>query len=120
MSLFTDRRAYDSDDVDRYSGWWGSELGEQGQMGSRLWTLIRKTHYTGIENDVFNMASEALQWMIEDKVASDITIEVSSPNNYAVSMRIRVIRNQKLIKELKFENLWELLDTYKEYADLNQ
>ena len=110
MSLFLNRRAYVSDEVDEFGGWWGSQLGDQGECGSRLWTLKRGKHSEGIEDKVFNMASEALQWMIADGVCSDLTIEVYSPNNFTVAMNIRVFRDQKLIKELKFQNLWDMLD----------
>lgn len=84
LSLFIDRRA-ESDDVppsgdssDR-RGWWGDQFAavEGDRIGSRLWLLDRSTLTNETLLKATQYVTEALQWMIDDKVVASIPIAVT-------------------------------------------
>lgn len=79
LSLFTDRRAADDDvppsgDPTDRRGWWADEFLEVpgDRYGSRLWLLARakRTNETVLRAKEY--ISEALAWMLEDRVASAV------------------------------------------------
>lgn len=72
LSLFTDRLAEPDDvlpanDGDR-RGWWA------GETGSRLWELWREKQTKATRLRAEKYVREALLWMLEDKIASEIII----------------------------------------------
>lgn len=77
ISLFTRRQANkddklpDSNNSDRM-GWWADSYADvPGRlMGSRLWLLNRSKATADVPPTAANFAVEALQWMVEDGVAS--------------------------------------------------
>lgn len=84
LSLFTDRRA-ENDDVppsgaasDR-RGWWADQFAviEGDRYGSRLWLLDRATLTNETLLQAKAYATEALQWMIDDKVVASIPLTVT-------------------------------------------
>lgn len=85
ISLLTDRRA-DPDDqlpdddgrpkaipADR-RGWCGDALSDD-RIGSRLWLLVREKQTEETRQRAIFYAKEALQWLIEDGLASEVAIE---------------------------------------------
>lgn len=79
MSLFTDRRANADDplpypNADR-RGWWADAYADvQGDlMGSRLWLLNRAKLTQDTLNRAEEYCEEALQWLVEDKVATSVS-----------------------------------------------
>ena len=82
LSLMLDRRAEDddvlpSDDGDR-RGWWADELAavEGDLVGSRLWLLDRSKRREDIVRRADEMVREALAWMLEDRVAASLDVEI--------------------------------------------
>lgn len=75
ISLFTDRVARDDDaiDGDDRRGWWG-DLGEEHNIGSRLWLLRRKKLDQPVAQKAEDYAREALQWLIIDGVVSSVMV----------------------------------------------
>lgn len=80
LSLFTDRRAEPGDvlpdgETDR-RGWWADALpvvtGDK--FGSRLWLLSRSKRTPDVLSRAEQYAKEALQWLIDDKVAARILV----------------------------------------------
>jgi phage gp46-like protein len=80
LSLFTNRRALPGDvlpvaGMDQ-QGWWGDTqsplLNEQ--IGSRLWLLARSKTTPEVLTKAEDIAREALQWLIDDKVASTVDV----------------------------------------------
>ncbi|MEA1063949.1 phage GP46 family protein [Erwinia sp. HR93] len=66
ISLFTDRRAQDSDELpgtdgDR-RGWWGDSYRDR-PIGSRLWLLSREKTLQSVLGRAAAYALEALQWL---------------------------------------------------------
>ncbi|ENC8725120.1 TPA: hypothetical protein IBV46_003458 [Escherichia coli] len=75
ISLFTDRRALASDVIpdgtrDR-RGWWGDSFREY-PIGSRLWLLSREKTLTSVVSRAQAYADEALAWLRQSGVASDV------------------------------------------------
>ncbi len=84
ISLFTDRRAsaeqippeYPQDDL---RGYWGdiTNASATDQTGSLLWLLAREKQSPQILSRAEQYCREALAWMIEDMVASTISVTAS-------------------------------------------
>ncbi len=85
LSLFSDRRANDDDvppsgDPRDRRGWWADQFSEvEGdKIGSLLWLLDRSKRTNETVLRAKQYASEALAWMIDDRVVAsvDVTVEV--------------------------------------------
>lgn len=79
ISLFTERRLAD-DDLDPgatyHGGWWGDTFTGD-KIGSRLWKLRNKVATEANVALAKTYMLEALQWMIDDAVASRIEVTTS-------------------------------------------
>lgn len=77
ISLFTWRRADDSDEYDGLSkfGWWGDTFPEHDndRIGSKLYQLLRKKITDDILIEAEEMCNEALQWLIDDKLVESFS-----------------------------------------------
>lgn len=80
LSLFTDRRAQTDDEIpdgtDDRRGWWADTFSdvEGDRIGSRLWLLAREKDTASTLERAREFAEEALDWMIEDGVAKNLTV----------------------------------------------
>ncbi len=112
ISLFTDARAQEADDVDIEQdrrGWWAETfLDQPGPLGSRLW-LLHRSKLTR-ENLILagTYARESLLWMIEARVASDVlvTSEKMSGRNDVAILTVKIQRPRKTAP--RFESKWEV------------
>lgn len=79
ISLFTERRV-PADEVDPKAtyqgGWWGDTYRGY-KIGSRLWTLRRRKATQDTLADAKKYIEEALQWMLDDGVATSIVVETT-------------------------------------------
>jgi phage gp46-like protein len=80
ISLFTDALA-DPEDllppgqaIDR-RGWWADSY-ENEQIGSKLWQVFWRQTTQDTLNWARDTALKALQWMLDDQVASDLSVDV--------------------------------------------
>ena len=109
ISLFTDRLANPDDILPNNStdprGWVG-DLGENVLIGSRLWLLSRSKLLPSKAATAHDMASEALQWMIDDSVVVkfDINTEVVMPNQ--LSMQVVAYKKDGAKVAMDFTNAW--------------
>ena len=83
LSLFSDRRAT-KEELARFGGddargWWGDAIAEvEGdEFGSKLWLLSRGKAIPETLNRAREYARQALSWLIEDEVASGVTVEAA-------------------------------------------
>ena len=80
ISLFTWQRASQSDEVDNYQrmAWWGDTFAEEkgDKIGSKLWLLLRQKITDETLNRAQEYAYDALKWLIDDGICSDITVDV--------------------------------------------
>ena len=115
LSLFTDRRAEDDDkppsgdDTDR-RGWWGDQFAvvEGDRYGSRLWLLDREKITNELARRAEEYVREALAWMIEDRVAVSIDVEIETTTK---DLLIRIMPNRpgKDPVFLRFAHVWKAL-----------
>ena len=83
LSLFLDRRAGEEDTLPDNEtdprGWWGDAFFDEDgdQIGSRLWLLSREKTRANVLPAAEDYATEALDWMVRDGVASSVTCTAS-------------------------------------------
>jgi phage gp46-like protein len=116
LSLFTDRRAEEGDvlpdaETDR-RGWWADAFPvvDGDKMGSRLWLLARAKQSQDVVDRAREYAREALAWLVEDKVASqvEVTSEVPSPGVLAIGV---VVHRPNLDPvKFRFDDVWSALE----------
>lgn len=106
ISLFTNRLA-DKDQVepgqDR-QGWWGDTY-KGSRIGSRLWLLRRSKQLSTVANQARDYCYEALQWLIEDKIAQSLTVRTEIIAMYTLGIEIKIYR-PKDIQNYKFSYVW--------------
>ena len=86
LSLLCDARARDDDTLpdggtDR-RGWWADSVAPEAdgdRTGSRLWLLSREKTLPEVLRRARDYAEEALAWLVEDKVASSVTVTAEMP-----------------------------------------
>ncbi len=97
ISLFTWRRADDSDDYDHElgkQGWWGDSLNED-EIGSKLWQLLRSKITSETLLRAQEMADDALKWLVEDGICTDVSVSVERDSNDPDRINLSVILEQE-------------------------
>lgn len=117
MSLFTDRRARDDDPLlDQESrdkkGWWGDLVSpdvEGDQIGSRLWLLSQAKTIEEALVKCKEYVKECLQWMIVDKVASNIEViteRIKSKSDNWLAFEVKIMKYKEELLKLRYEIQW--------------
>ncbi len=95
LSLFSDRQASDDDTLPDGStdrrGWWG-DLDQEVPLGSKLWLLSRSRLNDDVEKMAVIYAKEALQWLIDDRVAESVTVTSSNDGVKSLLLSVTVTR----------------------------
>lgn len=97
ISLFSWRRADDSDDYDHElgkQGWWGDSLNKD-EIGSKLWQLLRSKITSETLLRAQEMADDALQWLVEDGICTDVSVSVELDSNDPNRINLSVILEQE-------------------------
>lgn len=114
ISLFTWRRAGvgDTRPGEAKYGWWGDSYASviNDKIGSRLWLLARAKITKETLARARDYAREALQWMIDDGVASDITVTVERNAIDRIDLWIVITRDNGAKLDLRFSDLWSQLN----------
>lgn len=112
LSLFTDRLAEEGDtsvEPTGRRGWWGDAYPEvEGDLiGSRLWLLAREKQLPAVLARAELYAREALQWLVDDGVASAVAVlaEVSKPG--VLGLAIDITRSGQPVLRYRFESFWK-------------
>lgn len=114
ISLFTWRRAQDGDPVDGADrqGWWadGIEPSLPTGIGSRLWLLARRTLNAQVMRDAEDYTREALQWLLDQRAASALDVDVTRVGADAIVIAIAItLRDgRRLVAEI--QDLWSLIN----------
>ncbi|SNT29076.1 Mu-like prophage protein gp46 [Noviherbaspirillum humi] len=113
LSLFTDRRAEGDDALPDPAasrrGWWGDALDGVGagrRIGSRLWLLGREKQLPEIVARAREYAQEALQWLVDDGVASRVTVDAQIVAPGVLGLAVTVIRERRAPQKFRFEFAW--------------
>jgi phage gp46-like protein len=115
ISLFTDRRANNDDvlpnadlgETDR-RGWCGDDFNEDpaDRIGSRLWLNESAKQLQQVLDSDRQYAEEALQWMVDDGVASRVEVIAFQPKPGTRALRVSIHRPDGTIDRYQFENFW--------------
>jgi len=97
ISLFSDRRENDErllpDDSGGKGGWWaGAVLDSDIEFGSRLWLLQRGKDVNEVLTLSRQYCLEALQWMLDGEVASEIDVTATKYSSQILFLSIRIVR----------------------------
>lgn len=113
VSLFTNRRAganieLPAGETDRM-GWWGDYLADQegDQIGSLRWLYIREKATRETLNNVVDADRKALQWMINDGKASDVTVAGAWLGDGLLQERIGIRKPDGTLFEFVLEQPWK-------------
>lgn len=116
VSLFTNRRAAASDALPAGQldpqGWWGDVRPQvEGDLiGSRLWLLAREKQTQDVLTRGRTYVLEALQWMLDDGLASAIDVATSWIRPGTMGIAIAITRPTKDLVHFKFEHTWSALE----------
>lgn len=112
LSLFTDRRAEAGDvlpvgQTDR-RGWWGDAFPvvEGDRIGSRLWLLARSKRSQEVVDRAKEYATEALQWLVDDLVASRVDVESAIMGDGILGIGVTVYRPSVDPVTFRFSYAW--------------
>ena len=111
ISLWTDRQA-NADDVlpsgtDR-RGWWGDELSATAgdKIGSRLWLNDSAKQLASVLLQDRAYAIEALQWLIDDGVASAVDVVASNPRTGVRALAVAITRPGRPVARYQVSRFW--------------
>lgn len=114
ISLLTWRRAEPSDELDddNREGWWGDSFPpvDNDRIGSRLWLLRRRSLTAQTLLDAQAYATEALQWIVDDKWAKSVSVTATKTD--LNSMRLVTLFDEASSSPLRFtfDNIWQVIN----------
>lgn len=113
ISLFTWRRANPDDIVEgQKMGYWGDVAeppAANDKIGSRLWLLAREKIVNSTFNRAREYAKEALQWLIDDAVASRVDVVAERYGIDGLALICTIYRTDGKAVTLRFDNAWEYI-----------
>lgn len=115
VSLFTWGRARPDDilpdDTDGRRGWWGDNFAEvEGdKIGSRLWIYARSKLTPETISGIKSAVSDALQWMIDDKIVEKIEVAAARNGLDRLDLSVTLFQGNGNKREVRFDSLWETL-----------
>lgn len=113
ISLFTWRRANQDDITEgQKMGWWGDAIEPpepNDKIGSRLWLLAREKILPNIFIRAREYALEALQWLIDDHIASRIEVIAERYGADGIALQCTIYRADGTNTVLRFDNAWEII-----------
>lgn len=114
VSLFTWRRANDDDELPggELMGWWGDTYADIAgdRIGSRLWLLARETLTPETLRRAREYATEALQWMLDDGVATAVAVTVQRSGLLSLGIHCLITRaDTGQVVDLRFSDVWKFI-----------
>lgn len=115
LSLLTWGRAGDEDlpSSEDKKGWWGDSYADvdSDQIGSKIWLLFREKVTDETILRLKEYATQSLNWLIEDKVASrvDVAAERNAADHERIDLGVTVYRGDEKAVELRFDNIWKII-----------
>lgn len=115
VSLFTWRRANPDDELpgSDLQGWWGDTYAPVAgdRIGSRLWLLWRTTVTPEVMRRAKEYATEALQWLLDDGVATSVQVDVARLGLHGLVLTCVVTRaDTGQAVSLRFNDVWGFLN----------
>ena len=108
MSLFCERRASANEmPVSHYRrGWIGNESTPSFEIGSKVWLFEQSRLTRSTLNGINSVVKEALQWMIDDGIALEISVSSELSQNNSIAIEVTISRPNSKVDKRYFE-LWE-------------
>lgn len=112
LSLFTDRRAEDDDQLPAADGdvrgWWADEFADVSgdRYGSRLWLLDRSKRLADVVPRAEEFAREALAWLLEDKVAESVEV-IAEVRDQMLALLVTITRPGSDPVSFRFAHAWD-------------
>lgn len=99
LSLFTDKRALDSDELPHGGtdkrGYWADSFNDDNyKIGSRLWLLSREKQLDSVLKRAKEYAEESLKWLIDEKQVESITVTATKSANNTLLLIVKIQRNK--------------------------
>lgn len=115
LSLFLDAEAPEEDplpagETDR-RGFWADAVPvvDGDKTGSRLWLLERSKNEPGFLPKAQSIATDALQWFVDDKVASSVSVVAAFfDDERGYSLVVELTRPARGIVKFQFDRLWDV------------
>lgn len=114
VSLFTDRRALDSDDVPSpgdFRGFWGDAPNDR--WGSRLWLLDRAKRTQETLDLGAQYAREALSWLVADGIAATVAASCAWGPSGDLQISVTITRSDTP----RWRVLWDAMESRDVYLD---
>lgn len=98
ISIFTDRNAEPDDVIPDGStnrrGWWADTYSniQNDKVGSRLWLLKRSKETLETLLRAREYTEEALQWLLDDGIASRIIVETEWVSRSVMGIRVQILK----------------------------
>ena len=116
LSLFIDKKSEPNDELPNGNnndlrGWFGELLTgvENDRWGSYLWKLERSKTTNEVLIRAKNYAEEALQWLIDDGIASSVTVipeRITQSSGDILLLNIDIFKPNGDVEEFRFDALW--------------
>lgn len=115
ISLFTWARAKENYEVlegNSKNGWWGDNLSDNHniKIGSRLWLLKREKITQETINKAVEYSKQALQWMKDVNVVSEIEITAIRKENDRVELGVILYKKGSQPVNIRFNNFWNEIE----------
>lgn len=89
-----------------HGGWWADSI-DGYEIGSRLWTLCKNKNSEQTKETARKLCVDALQWMIDDGVAKDVTAEIIGVSKERIDVAITITRPDGTNERTEFQINWE-------------
>lgn len=114
VSLFTDVRAEKDELPPEYAdprGWWADVLlalrGDEQGTGSKLWLLRRQKQLESVLVRAEAYARSALQWLIDEGLASAVEVTAENPSQGVLGLRISIARTSPSVVQ-RVVDVWQV------------
>jgi phage gp46-like protein len=109
LSLFSNRYDPETD----AGGWWGDlvPVVAGDLMGSRLWLLARAKRTPEVLELAKNAAQEALQWLVDDLVASSVDVVAEFFTAQGLGLTVTISRPNDSPVRFRFGSAWAAEET---------
>jgi len=109
ISLFTDRRTDDDDSTPNIAGWPGDDLRgvDEDLLGSKLHLLFNTKTLDENLTRAERFSLQALQWLLDDNIAIDVTVRATYQSKIQGIMKIEVFITEFTGESRRFEYVWK-------------
>ena len=109
ISLFTDRRTDDSDEITNSRGWAGDAIADETTplIGSKLWQFQRAKTTDNRLIQAVDFAREALQWLIDDKIVASFNISADYKTKQKGALVLTIDATRPEDENLRFQFEWD-------------